>query len=84
MNLCSGPTTHHLFVLQVTVNNEDSDDSFESSWSYMQNIQSSALWGNDRRKFLKAVYESQVRFTLPFQLLHLFTSQPVDTGGCLH
>lgn len=83
MNLCSGPTTHHLFVLQVTVNNEESDESFESSWSYIQNIQSSALWGHDRRKFVKAVSESRVRFTLPVQLLHLFTSQPADTGGCL-
>lgn len=70
-------------LLQVTVNNEDSDESFESSWSYMQSVQSSALWGHDRRKFHKTVSESQVRFTLPLQPLHLFASQPGDTGGCL-
>lgn len=46
---------------QVTVNNEDSDESFESSWSYTQSIQSSALRGHDRRKFHKTVAESRVR-----------------------
>lgn len=46
--------------LQVTVNNEESDESFESSWSYLQNIQSNALYGHDRRTFRKEVTESKV------------------------
>lgn len=45
---------------QVTVNNEDSDESFESSWSYMQHIQSNALVGHDRRTFHKEVTQSKV------------------------
>lgn len=55
-------------MLQVTVNNEESDESFESSWSYMQSIESSALWGHDRRKFYKTVTESQVRTGCPVEL----------------
>lgn len=65
-------------VLQVTVNNEESDESFESSWSYMQHIQSNALWGHDRRKFHKDVTESKVMarihslvLFLPLKLHHL-------------
>lgn len=64
--------------MQVTVNNEESDESFESSWSYMQNIQSSALWKHDRRKFQKEVAESKVMTRIhlfllsqPFNLHHL-------------
>lgn len=67
--------------LQVSVNNEESDESFESSWSYMQNIQSNALYGHDRRTFHKEVTESKVmiqsdllsdqveRCELPFSLI---------------
>lgn len=65
-------------MLQVTVNDEESDESFESSWSYMQHIQSSALWGHDRRKFHKEVTESKVMTRihlvldfLPLKLQHL-------------
>ncbi|TWW66786.1 complement component 7b [Takifugu flavidus] len=47
------------YNFEVTVNNEESDESFESSWSYMQHIQSSALWKYDRRKFTKEVTESK-------------------------
>lgn len=64
--------------MQVTVNNEESDESFESSWSYMQHIQSSALWKYDRRKFQKEVTESKVNTRIhlfllsqPFNLHHL-------------
>lgn len=69
------------FLLQVTVNNEESDESFESSWSYMQSIQSSALWGHDRRKFHKTVTESRVRTGCPwssFSSLLLSQVTPAD------
>lgn len=68
------------FVLQVTVNNEESDESFDSSWSYMQHIQSSALWGHDRRKFHKEVTESKVmtHIHLVFDLLPFNLLQPDD------
>uniref|UniRef100_H3CHH2 Complement component 7b n=1 Tax=Tetraodon nigroviridis TaxID=99883 RepID=H3CHH2_TETNG len=53
--------------VSVTVNDEESDESFESSWSYMQSIQSNALWGHDRRKFHKTVTESRVRPGCPWR-----------------
>lgn len=56
----------------MTVNNEESDESFESSWSYTQSIQSNALWGHDRRGFHKTVAESRVRTRRPFRLLRPF------------
>lgn len=75
------------FVLQVTVNNEESDESFDSSWSYMQHIQSSALWGHDRRKFHKEVTESKVMThihlvldLLPFKLQHLLAASQMTSG----
>lgn len=71
-----------LFALQVTVNNEDSDESFDSSWSYMQHIQSNALFGHDRRTFHKDVTESKVMEVLgtgsdwfPFTSLQGMTSK---------
>lgn len=45
---------------QVTVDNEETDESYESSWSYMQHIQSNALFGHDRRTFHKEVAENKV------------------------
>lgn len=75
-------------MLQVIVNNEESDESFESSWSYMQDIQSSALWGHDRRKFHKEVTESKVMthihlilFLPAFKLHHLLVFVSQMTSG---
>lgn len=53
-------TAGNNFVLQVTVDNEDSDESYDSSWSYMQHIQSNALLGHDRRTFHKELTETRV------------------------
>uniref|UniRef100_A0A3Q4BBL8 Complement component C7 n=1 Tax=Mola mola TaxID=94237 RepID=A0A3Q4BBL8_MOLML len=47
------------YNFEVTVNNEESDESFESSWSYMQHIQGNAFVGHDRRTFHKDVTESK-------------------------
>lgn len=61
-NLLTSPCDRQLplFVLQVTVNNDESDESYESSWAYMQHIQANALVGHDRRTFRKKVTESKV------------------------
>uniref|UniRef100_A0A3Q1BSD8 Complement component C7 n=1 Tax=Amphiprion ocellaris TaxID=80972 RepID=A0A3Q1BSD8_AMPOC len=47
------------YNFEVTVDNEESDESYESSWSYMQHIQSNALWGHDRRTFHKDLTENK-------------------------
>ncbi|XP_059214454.1 complement component 7b [Centropristis striata] len=47
------------YNFEVTVNNEESDESYESSWSYMQHITSNALFGHDRRSFHKEVTEDK-------------------------
>ncbi|XP_057674287.1 complement component 7b isoform X1 [Corythoichthys intestinalis] len=47
------------YNFEVKVDNEDSDESFESSWSYMQHIQSNALAGHDRRSFHKELTETK-------------------------
>lgn len=47
-------------MLQVTVDNEDSDESYDSTWSYMQHIQSNALVGHDRRTFHKELTDTRV------------------------
>lgn len=49
-----------MFVLQVTVDNDESDESYESSWSYMQHIQSNAFLVHDRRTFHKEVTNNKV------------------------
>lgn len=49
-----------LFVLQVTVDNEESDESYESTWSYMRHIQSDALVGHDRRTFHRELTDNKV------------------------
>lgn len=65
-------------MLQVTVNNDESDESYESSWSYIQHIQANALVGHDRRTFHKEITESKVTKQLfpliyyPHNLLLLF------------
>ncbi|XP_034565495.1 complement component C7 [Notolabrus celidotus] len=47
------------YNFEVTVNNEESDESYESSWSYMQHIQSNALIGHDRRTFHKELSDNK-------------------------
>lgn len=47
-------------MVQVTVDNEESDESYESTWSYVQHIQSNALVGHDRRKFHKELTDNKV------------------------
>ncbi|XP_051794585.1 complement component 7b [Acanthochromis polyacanthus] len=47
------------YNFEVKVDNEESDESYESSWSYMQHIQSNALWGHDRRTFHKDLTENK-------------------------
>ncbi|MEQ2169570.1 hypothetical protein GOODEAATRI_026488 [Goodea atripinnis] len=44
----------------VHVDNDESDESYESSWSYVQHIQSNALFGHDRRTFHKEVTNNKV------------------------
>uniref|UniRef100_A0A8C7FI46 Complement component C7 n=1 Tax=Oncorhynchus kisutch TaxID=8019 RepID=A0A8C7FI46_ONCKI len=39
------------YTFQVVVENDFSDEAYESSWSYMKHIQDNALWGHDRRTF---------------------------------
>uniref|UniRef100_A0A3Q3KJ54 Complement component C7 n=1 Tax=Mastacembelus armatus TaxID=205130 RepID=A0A3Q3KJ54_9TELE len=43
------------YNFEVKVDNDESDESYESSWSYMQHIQSNALLGHDRRTFHKEI-----------------------------
>uniref|UniRef100_A0A3Q2PK64 Complement component C7 n=1 Tax=Fundulus heteroclitus TaxID=8078 RepID=A0A3Q2PK64_FUNHE len=47
------------FSFVVHVNNEESDESYESSWSYVQHIQSNALIGHDRRSFHKEAADNK-------------------------
>lgn len=47
-------------MFQVTVNNEESDETYESTWEYMQHIQSDALWGRDRRSFRQQLTDNKV------------------------
>ncbi|TDH01819.1 hypothetical protein EPR50_G00166590 [Perca flavescens] len=47
------------YNFEVKVDNEESDESYESSWSYMQHIQSNALVGHDRRSFHKELTENK-------------------------
>lgn len=35
----------------MVVENDFTDEAYESSWSYMKHIQDNALWGHDRRTF---------------------------------
>lgn len=65
------------------MNNEESDESFESSWSYMQSIQSSALWGHDRRKFHQTVTESRVRSGCPLSCFTCLLLRQVTPLVCL-
>uniref|UniRef100_UPI0037E7F92C complement component 7b n=1 Tax=Semicossyphus pulcher TaxID=241346 RepID=UPI0037E7F92C len=47
------------YNFEVTVDNEESDESYESSWSYMQHIQVNALFGHDRRTFHKELTDNK-------------------------
>ncbi|XP_061655557.1 complement component 7b [Phyllopteryx taeniolatus] len=47
------------YNFEVKVDNEESDESYESSWSYMQHIQANALVGHDRRTFHKELTETK-------------------------
>lgn len=49
-----------LWCLQVQVDNDESDESYESAWAYVQHIQSNALMGHDRRSFHKEVTDNKV------------------------
>lgn len=51
-------------VLQVKVENEESDEAYNSSWSYMQHIQSNAVVGHDRRTFHKELTDKKVNMQL--------------------
>ncbi|KAG7240860.1 hypothetical protein INR49_023434, partial [Caranx melampygus] len=47
------------YSFEVTVNNDESDESYENSWSYVQHIQSNALFEHDRRTFHREVTETK-------------------------
>lgn len=47
------------YDLQVTVNNDESDESFESSWSYMRHVQTKALFTNYKRTFHQELSENK-------------------------
>ncbi|RVE62131.1 hypothetical protein OJAV_G00154070 [Oryzias javanicus] len=47
------------YNFEVQVENEESDESYESSWSYMQDVQSNALIGHNRRSFHKELSDSK-------------------------
>ncbi|KAM9841104.1 complement component C7-like [Aulostomus maculatus] len=49
------------YNFEVTVDNEETDESYDSSWSYMQHITSNALFGHDRRTFHKELTETKNR-----------------------
>ncbi|KAF3848776.1 hypothetical protein F7725_015273 [Dissostichus mawsoni] len=52
------------YNFEVTVENEDSDESYDSSWSYMQHIQANALVGHDRRSFHKELTDNKNKVEL--------------------
>ncbi|KAK2818866.1 hypothetical protein Q5P01_024427 [Channa striata] len=47
------------YNFEVKVDNEESDESYESTWSYVQHIQSNALVGHDRRTFHKELTDNK-------------------------
>uniref|UniRef100_A0A4W6E4T2 Complement component C7 n=1 Tax=Lates calcarifer TaxID=8187 RepID=A0A4W6E4T2_LATCA len=47
------------YNFEVTVDNEESDESYDSSWAYTQHIQANALIGHDRRTFHKEVTDTK-------------------------
>uniref|UniRef100_A0A672JL95 Complement component C7 n=1 Tax=Salarias fasciatus TaxID=181472 RepID=A0A672JL95_SALFA len=47
------------YNFEVKVDNDESDESYESAWSYMQHIQSNALFGHDRRTFHRELTDNK-------------------------
>uniref|UniRef100_A0A8C7YVE9 Complement component C7 n=1 Tax=Oryzias sinensis TaxID=183150 RepID=A0A8C7YVE9_9TELE len=47
------------YNFEVQVDNEESDESYLSTWSYMQDVQSNALIGHDRRSFHKELSDTK-------------------------
>uniref|UniRef100_A0A3Q2ZM38 Complement component 7b n=1 Tax=Kryptolebias marmoratus TaxID=37003 RepID=A0A3Q2ZM38_KRYMA len=47
------------YNFEVQVDNEESDESYDSAWSYVQHIQSNAVVGHDRRSFHKEVIDNK-------------------------
>ncbi|KAK7895738.1 hypothetical protein WMY93_021063 [Mugilogobius chulae] len=47
------------YDLQVTVDNEESDESYESSWSYMKHVQTKALFTNYKQTFHHELSENK-------------------------
>uniref|UniRef100_A0A3B3Z940 MACPF domain-containing protein n=1 Tax=Periophthalmus magnuspinnatus TaxID=409849 RepID=A0A3B3Z940_9GOBI len=47
------------YNLQVRVNNEESDESYESSWSYMKHVQTNALFTNYKQTFHHELSENK-------------------------
>ncbi|XP_077398784.1 complement component C7-like [Vanacampus margaritifer] len=48
------------YTFEVKVDNEESDEFYESAWSYMQHIQVNALRRHDRRTFDKELTETKI------------------------
>uniref|UniRef100_UPI003AB0E57B complement component 7b n=1 Tax=Centroberyx gerrardi TaxID=166262 RepID=UPI003AB0E57B len=47
------------YNFEVKVDNDESDESYDSSWSYMQHITANALFGHDRRTFHKELTDNK-------------------------
>ncbi|KAM9820230.1 complement component C7-like [Neosynchiropus ocellatus] len=47
------------YTFVVNVENEDIDESYNSSWSYMQHVTSNAKYGHDRRTFHQKLTDKQ-------------------------
>lgn len=47
------------YDLQVTVNNDESDESFESSWSFMKHVDTKALFTNYKQTFHQELSENK-------------------------
>lgn len=70
-----------VFHVQVQVDNEESDESYLSSWSYMQDVQSNALIGHDRRSFHKELSDSKVSVAFASEIRsHLCLSTCLDAA----
>ncbi|XP_034047519.1 complement component C7 [Thalassophryne amazonica] len=58
-NLYRLPQNILRYNFEVKTDNEESDESYTSSWSYIQHIQGNTWGGHDRRTFHKEVTESK-------------------------
>uniref|UniRef100_A0A8C2WZY2 Complement component C7 n=1 Tax=Cyclopterus lumpus TaxID=8103 RepID=A0A8C2WZY2_CYCLU len=60
------------YSFEVEVDNEESDESYDSFWSYEQHIQSNALVGHDRRTFHKELRDNKAyRFIIMKNIVKL-------------